>query len=82
VFPLDKSAVCFCALGAIFRTQGSHDQSDAVRFLESVVDDMDVGEFNDSHTHKEILALFDRAIKIARSFEDEQNAFRGFAGGE
>ena len=61
----DPKAVCFCAVGAIWKV--SHEShSDARRALAQVVGNA-VAFFNDSHTHAEVLAAFDAAISRAEA---------------
>lgn len=70
-----EHAVCFCSYGAIdaasatkfdtvvkFRAAGA--LYDAARSMERVVG---VAEYNDGHSHAEVLALFDAAIAEARA---------------
>ena len=69
--PWREEAVCFCALGAIKKAGNFHDDcSEPAIFLGRVLrDDMglhSVDEYNDSHSHADVLALFDRAIAAAR----------------
>ncbi len=68
-----KTAVCFCAAGAINRIvrecQATTDDLYGLyaithNFLIGAMGDS-VGGFNDSHTHAEVLAAFDRAIDAA-----------------
>ena len=69
---IGPDAVCFCSIGAM-----AHVSKDAVFVIESspafaalasaMQEDHDqhenvVAEFNDMHTHAEVLAAFDRAI--------------------
>lgn len=65
VDPNNKEAMCFCAFGAIQRITENPLMSDADRLLESICNErfsLSVGDFNDTHTHAEVLALFDAAI--------------------
>lgn len=66
---LSQDATCWCALGAI-RKAGHYycDRNEPALFLERAIfgekiDFIDV--FNDSHTHEEVIAAFDRAIELA-----------------
>jgi hypothetical protein len=59
-----KYAVCWCLLGAAWRVNG--------KVEERVMDDMEsalgvdsVADFNDNHTHAEVLALLQSAIDRA-----------------
>lgn len=67
--PVDVSspqATCFCALGAIFSLTNDFGHEDAVEALSHEVWKQGCGifvaEFNDTHTHTEVIALFDKAI--------------------
>lgn len=64
--PMSKTAVCFCSEGAILRvTREPNDVVLADRLLRKAT-----GEptyvFNDTRTHTEVLAAFDRAIELAK----------------
>lgn len=61
--PLSHSAaVCFCSMGAIRRISGELGAPYQALKREIGPSDM-VCEYNDSHTHEEVLALFDKAIE-------------------
>lgn len=63
VEPTSYRAVCFCSIGAIRKFERK--MSDAEKTLLGVcskIHDTYVEEFNDTHTHAEVLALFDAAI--------------------
>jgi hypothetical protein len=67
VFSEDRDAVCFCALGAIysFNSNGPVPCLDAYTALREFCFrkfSCEVSDFNDTHTHAEVLALFDAAI--------------------
>lgn len=69
----DPRAVKWCALGAIERG-GKHDRgasSDTEDFIEKLIGNpsRSLASFNDSHTHPDVLALFDRAIAKLESVE-------------
>ena len=57
----DPSAVCFCASGAISRIPSSASRDRVFRCLEEQMNGY-IPKFNDSHSHAEVLAAFDRAI--------------------
>lgn len=68
--PTYAFATCWCALGAIRSVVGRDLESDtffvsAYKELVKVSEDRLIARFNDSHTHEEVLALFDRAIANA-----------------
>lgn len=71
--PYAPDAVCFCAFGAVLnalddRCVVAADAAPFIRFLrlETVGP---VSFFNDTHTHADVLALFDRAIAAAERAE-------------
>jgi hypothetical protein len=64
----DPDAVCWCLLGALgsvspFEVEIRWSAEDV---LERVIDD-NVPDFNDSHTHAEVLDALDEAIVLAES---------------
>lgn len=68
---------CFCAVGAIAwvsdATVNEAERSAAWKFLNAETNSAEMNEiheFNDTHTHAEVLDLFDRAIKRAISAEE------------
>lgn len=70
----NQHSVCFCSVGALARaarvSPGDIERSEVVGAILSVGNFEEVGhlvEFNDSHSHAEVLALFDRAIARAES---------------
>lgn len=73
VEPVDEKAVCFCSLGALAKVVGARDPDDTLQgeaVIVSLVREQgytNVAEFNDSHTHSDVLDLFDRAIARAES---------------
>lgn len=63
----DNRATCFCAEGALKRVCLSDgDSYDAYMELSDAAG-MPAHHFNDSHTHPEVIALFDRAITAAEA---------------
>ncbi len=67
---LNSEASCFCAVGALDRfTNGIAFGSAAYLLLkkEAGAKYLTVSDFNDTHTHAEVLAIFDRAIAHAES---------------
>lgn len=69
----DPYARVYCAIGAIehFACAEVHTKDSMecwyaeLTLQEFVGDNQSVTEFNDSHTHAEVLAVFDRAIELA-----------------
>ncbi len=60
-----KNAICFCAEGALFAFKSPRMGKRAQSRLEHVTRGF-VYRFNDNKTHKQVLALFDRAIEMER----------------
>lgn len=67
------NAVCFCSLGALRKVLYNNGGMDifgrqdflydtAAGFLKAVAGIGDVADYNDNHTHAEVLALFDKTI--------------------
>lgn len=76
VFPKEPIAARFCALGATVHVRGGHLNLDVLARLDAEVpaefcglsrDTEKVSLFNDTHSHAEVLALFDRAIAAERA---------------
>lgn len=73
--PLSESATCFCSIGALHNVQPElwltgETSIPAKDFLNDLCKDLHgirVVNYNDSHTHKEVLALFDAAILKAQN---------------
>jgi hypothetical protein len=66
-------AVCWCAIGAVLRADDTYPYSEAVGIASDLLRDamgMHPADFNDSHTHPEVLAAFDRAIEASGNGED------------
>lgn len=66
---LSPSAVCWCAIGALSKaTDGWIDLHiwDVIdKATYEVAGHTNTAKFNDSHSHAEVLELFDKAIEIA-----------------
>ena len=70
VLPSSVEATCFCSYGAIERgalnvigqTSNIYNISDAEGALRNFIPDGMIADFNDNHTHAEVLAVFDLAI--------------------
>lgn len=58
---VDPAMCSFCALGACWRAREKDYTYEDEAALQAVMGDA-VGEFNDTHTHAEVLAAFDAAI--------------------
>lgn len=68
------AAVCWCGIGALRRVAGYDylSRSKAIDFLHKTAREAGFDyfqDFNDSSTHAEVLAAFDRAIEAARNAE-------------
>ena len=61
----DITAVCYCALGATHKSIMG-DSYLADNYLHAAAFPKLASEFNDTHTHSEVLGLFDRAIQLAK----------------
>jgi hypothetical protein len=68
----DPDAKCFCSLGALLISARSPALTEAIKYLEKVIPAYTVLEFNDTHTHAEVMAKWDEAIALAE--KDEANA--------
>ena len=77
---LHEDAICFCSLGAIERFAGcelgddlvdgvSSRTKEAQGLLETVMGGLLVEEYNDTHTHEEVMAMWDEAIEVAKVSE-------------
>lgn len=63
VFNQDKSATCFCSIGAINVAAGK--MTFARRCAKEVLSEFmngDVVDFNDNHSHDRVIKAFDKAI--------------------
>jgi hypothetical protein len=71
VNPRASAAVCYCSRGALNHVTGGDGVYDGEAYdvlLSLLSDDyLGVADFNDTNTHAEVLALFDRAIDRAES---------------
>lgn len=60
-----RRAVCFCSSGAVYRVGGRDlRRLDAISLLRRAMGG-DIVQFNDSHTHAEVLGRWDTAIILA-----------------
>lgn len=83
VSSMHEDATCFCSLGAIERFAGcelggdlvdgaSSRTKEAQNLLESVMGGLLVEEYNDTHTHEEVMAKWGEAIEVAKAAESFQ----------
>ena len=66
VHVMSPTAVCFCASGAISNVSNLDDRLLARIACENVVS-TGLIDYNDTHTHAEVLAMFDRAIAASEA---------------
>ena len=66
-----ENAVKFCAVGALSRAAGKdYVATHKARWAARVLLDREsknIVDFNDTHTHKEVLAVFDKVIKALKA---------------
>jgi hypothetical protein len=70
----DDEATCFCAAGAIFRAGSFPEYEPIPRHIcekFGFAYEATLAQFNDTHTHSEVLELFSKAISSA---EEKQGA--------
>lgn len=73
VYVHSDKAVCFCAMGALHKAVGETQGEfldvvdDAAATLASAARIDTVAGFNDTHTHDEVLVLFDKAIEMEKA---------------
>lgn len=61
-------ACAWCAMGALWRTRVSPDKAyEVAALLRDLSGAVSLPEFNDTHSHSEVLSLFDRAIAAEQS---------------
>ena len=71
---VDENATCWCSVGAVCKVEGRDDcqNSKALDLLDEVLEDYfnwvsGVANYNDSHTHGQVLVVFDKAIELAKA---------------
>ena len=65
-------AVCWCSLGALTKLSPPDEDKQVrklAKLLLSEAMDSPIAIFNDSHTHEEVLAAWDKAIELAKAAE-------------
>lgn len=65
--PRDERVCKRCTLGAVDAVAESYEQALAMRTVLWEACSMSITDFNDTHTHAEVLSLFDRAIAAAEA---------------
>lgn len=68
-----KNAVCFCSIGALeveFREKGIPNSTwySCIKALNAGMG-LYIADFNDTHTHEEVMGAWDRAIESQKSVE-------------
>ena len=68
VHALSPNAVCWCSIGACVAVASANPPNDlsyriALDALAGVTGVAEISDFNDTHTHAEVLAAFDKAIE-------------------
>lgn len=66
-----RDLTCPCAAEAIWKIERSHRDHRLSRYMAAAVDSL-VPHFNDTHTHAEVMAAFDKAIGLAERNEIQQ----------
>lgn len=56
-----------CAIHAIYAANGGNYHSGAQTLLQKLIGEEFLGRFNDRSKHKDVIALFDRGIAIAKA---------------
>jgi hypothetical protein len=68
--PRASGAVCWCMIGAVIREAGdSALAGDTLALLLKVIPTKSAAVFNDTSTHADVLAAFDKAIALGRGEE-------------
>lgn len=74
IAPEDEGASCFCSLGALMHAEPvlTDTRTEARRMLthaSRLLDHPEIGipEFNDNHTHAEVMAMWDKAKELANA---------------
>ena len=75
VAPSDPDACSWCSMGAVQRVHPDDlaGRSDAYRYLRSAMPNgwwAEIGDFHDTHTHAEVMTMFDTAIAMAQARGD------------
>ena len=69
--PESMDAVCWCSLGALKKTDSYLEGAGLLlRSISGVSKHPFIPSFNDTRTHEEVMAMWDRAIELAKSDED------------
>ena len=74
VYSKSDEAVCWCSLGALTKSSPPDEDKqikNLAKLLLSEAMDSPITTFNDSHTHEEVLAAWDKAIELAKAAESE-----------
>jgi hypothetical protein len=74
--PTSPRATKFCAAGSIHRAAGqpmiigAHTRGGPFEFFRQAIGQKHIGDWNDEHTHEEVMSAFDRAIELAKKKEE------------
>jgi len=60
-------ATCWCTIGACVRVADGGFSEHVCELLTRAAGTSQIGSFNDTHTHAEVLAMFDQAITLAKA---------------
>lgn len=82
IHPTQNGATCFCSMGAVYRVVGhcaqAPESTSAFSALASAIDPQKhngyyncIPVFNDFATHKEVMEMWDTAIKLAKEEEEK-----------
>ena len=72
VYSKSDEAVCWCSLGALTKLSPTDEDKQVRKLAKSLLReamDSPIAIFNDSHTHEEVLAAWDKAIELAKAAE-------------
>lgn len=66
----EKTSTCWCTMGAVHKVSGTLGTANTIAYkaiwqLDQAMNGCAV-EFNDTHTHEEVMAGWDRAIELAK----------------
>ena len=74
---MSDNAVCFCSIGALYkanRVMKHYNSESATQYLQTAIDGKHPGalmQFNDSHTHEQVMQAWDKAINLALEYESD-----------
>ena len=76
--PESEGAVCWCSMGAVMKVEGFANYIRRERAYDELCDAADaldsasagLSDYNDTHTHAEVMTMFDTAIATAQARGD------------